>query len=242
MKRYPILIMAYRRTMELQLVLESIKQLNPSVVYFHIHNAPDEESQKEVNEVKKLIASCEFTKKVKYEKEFLGLRRAVLSALEWISNEEDQFYVFEDDIVLHKNSAVSLDKYMTKLNKEGGVLKFGEWRERPVYWGWAVTSQTAKQLISKDVWDLPQELIAPYFDDVWHYKGTMEALKRGDGLAWDDEFGIISKFMNIKEIISKDQLTDHIGHVTTREGGYTNGTFHVSFRNGVLLPKENDNV
>jgi len=243
MKRYPILILAYRRTMELLQVLESLKQLNPSVVYFHIHNAPTEEEQKEVEEVKSLIkAYGDFPKKIKYSKVPLGVRDSLLVCLDWITEEEKQFYVFEDDIVLKPNSAKELDNYMSQLEKEDGVLKFGSDRKRPVYWGWATTAETAKRLVDKSVWDMPEELIAPYFQDIWHYKGIMEAFKRGNMIPWDDEFGIITKALNLNEILSDTDLTEHIGHVTTRDNKDLCKLSHVSFRNGVLVPQENENI
>ena len=243
MKRYPILILAYRRTMELLQVLESLKQLNPSVVYFHIHNAPNEEEQREVEEVKKIITSySDFPKQVKYSKEPLGVRDSLIKCLEWISEKETQFYVFEDDIVLKPNSAKQLDKYMSKLSKEDGVLKFGSEKHRPVYWGWATTATTSKMLIDKAVWNMPEELIAPHFQDIWHYRGVMEAFKRGLVIPWDDEFGIITKALSINEILSDAELTDHIGYVTTRDNKDLCKLSHVSFRNGVLVPQENDNA
>lgn len=241
MKRYPILILAYKRTTELELVLDSLKQLNPSVVYFHIHNAPegDVEGQKQVESVKKLIALYQGAKEVKYPKEALGVRASMYSALDWISEKEDFFFVWEDDVVLKQNSVKKIEKYMLQLEKEDGVVKFGQYREYPVYWGWATTSKTAKRLIDKAVWELPEETVKPYFQDSFHYKGTMELHKRGQYHAWDDEFGLITKILGVNEILSSEQLTDHIGYQSTRADNGIDKIFgvgvHVTFRNGKLV-------
>lgn len=246
MKAYPILILAYRRTKELELVLESIEQLKPSVVYFHIHGSNDKIEQEEVNEVKTLIGSYKGKKEIKYSPEPLGVRTSMYSALAWISEVEKTFFVIEDDIVLRKNSVKTLAKYMPALEKEGGVFKFGQYRGYPVYWGWATTSETAKKLIDKAVWELPEDIVMPHFQDSFHYKGTMELHRRGQYHAWDDEFGLVTKIFGIKEIHSKEQLTDHIGFVSTREGNNIDKLFgvgtHVTFRNGVLVPQENENI
>lgn len=248
MKKYPVLILAYKRTTELELSLESLKQLNPSIVYFHLHNAPegDIEGQKQVEEVKKLIVTYQGAKEVRYSKEPLGVRASMYSALAWISEKEETFFVWEDDIVLKPNNSKKIEKYMSQLEKEDGVLKFGEHRNLAVYWGWATTAKTAKRLIDKAVWELPEEIVKPYFQDAFHYKGTMELHKRGQYHAWDDEFGLITKILGVNEILSKEQLTDHIGFQSTRTDNGIDKFFgvdtHVTFRNGVLLPKENDNA
>ena len=54
--------------------------------------------------VKKMIASYKGEKKVKYQKESLGIRKSMYSALEWVSSEQEVFFVWEDDIVLNPNS------------------------------------------------------------------------------------------------------------------------------------------
>lgn len=243
MKRYPVLILAYRRTLELEIVLKSIEQLKPNCVYFHIHNAPNEEAQKEVNEVKKLISLYDtFPKKILYSKEHLGCRGAMIKALQWISGTEQTFYVFEDDIVLKKDASKILGNKMEYLSANDGVLKFGENREHAAYWGWATTSNTVKLLTDKAVWDIEEESVTPSFQDIWHYKGTMEAFKQGKAIAWDDEFHLITKVLSIKEYLTDNTLTEHTGVTTTRDTDNTSPMAHIMFRNGVLIPQENDNA
>jgi len=239
MKKYPVLILAYRRVVELQATLDALEQLNPSIVYFHIHDAPNEEHQKEVNEVKKLISLYKKPKEVKYSKEPLGVRASCYTALEWIASKEEIFFVFEDDIVLKKSSSAKIGKLMDRLEKEDGVVKFGENRERPVYWGWATTANSVKRLIATNIIDMDAEVVMPYFESRLHYKGMMELYKRRMTQAWDDEFGMLSKVLGINEILSEETLTDHIGVFSTRvENGIDEGfgmNTHVMFRNGKLV-------
>jgi len=249
MKSYPILILAYRRTTELELVLESLAQLNPSVVYFHLHRAPDEEAQKDVEAVKKLILSYKGKKEVMYSKEPLGVRNSMRTALEWISSKEEIFFVFEDDIVLKEGSAENLMSEMQLLEKSGGVLKFGEHRKHGVYWGWAVDSRTAKSLLEKSILDVPEGDARPHFNSKMHYLGVMELFRRAIKdiafpYAWDDEFSLLTKVLYLNEILSKEQLTDHIGYESTRVSNNIDMPFgqgtHVMFKNGVLIPQENE--
>jgi GR25 family glycosyltransferase involved in LPS biosynthesis len=243
MKRYPVLILAYRRTLELEIVLKSIEQLKPTCVYFHIHNAPNDEAQKEVKEVKKLITEYStFPKKILYSKEHLGCRASVIKSLQWISEAEQTFYVFEDDIVLKKGASKILGSKMEYLSSNDGVLKFGENREHANFWGWATTANTVKLLTDKSVWDIEEELVAPSFQDAWHYKGTMEAFRQGKNIAWDDEFHLIAQVLSIKKYLTDTTLTEHTGVVTTRDTDNTSPVAHIMFRNGVLVPQENDNA
>ena len=238
MKRYPVLILAYRRTTELQLVLDSLAQLNPSIIYFHLHDAPNEEHQKEVNEVKKLISLYKGAKEVKYSKEPLGNTSSFYTALEWISSKEEQFYIFEDDILLHENVSSKLDSLMTRLSIEDGVVKFGDRRNEPVYWGWATTSKTAKRLLTTKITDFSYDEIGSFFTNKIHYQGTMKLYERRRASAWDDECGILTKVLGINEILSKTTLTDHIGYNSTRiDSGIDEGfgiNTHVLYINGKL--------
>ena len=246
MKRYPILVLAYRRVDELQATLDALEQLNPSIVYFHIHDAPNEEHQKKVNSVKKLISLYDKPKEVKYSKEPLGVRTSLYSALEWISSKEEVFFVFEDDIVLKPKSLSSIQKLMDRLEKEDGLVKFGEHREHSVYWGWATTSKTAKIIIKDSILEIDEEIAIPHFQNKLHYKAVMELYRRQMTLAWDDEFGFICKILGVNVILSKETLTTHIGVFSTRINNGLDTTFgkntHVTFRNGVLVPQENDNA
>jgi len=247
MKRYPVLILAYKRTTELELALNSLKQINPSIVYFHIHNAPenDIEGQRQVENVKKMIASYKGEKKVKYQKEPLGIRKSMYSALEWVSSEQEVFFVWEDDIVLNPNSEKTIAKYMARLEKEGGLLKLGEGRDSSVFWGWGATSTAVKQIINIDITSIAYENLLDKSIPKQDFVGLVEMYKRRRAIAWDDEFGFVVKILGINQILSDTTMTDHIGYLSTRTTIHDKGfgvDSHVTYINGVLMPQENDNA
>lgn len=241
MKQYPILILAYRRTKELLMVLKSVEQLNPSRIYFHIHDAPDLEQQKEVDKVKKIITDYSGPKDISYSRKPLGVQESMRSAIGWIASQESQFYVFEDDIVLRPESSTVLNKAMKRLEEKGGILKFGENRGKGVYWGWAARSVAVLGIINQNILNIDPELIIPRCESKIHYRGLMELYKKEHSKAqsWDDEFALLTKVLDINEILTEEQLTDHIGTTSTRTSNgidkiFGSGT-HVMFKNGILI-------
>lgn len=236
---YPILILAYRRKEELEKVLASIEALNPSKVYIHLHDAPNEAHQKEVEAVKALVRRYSGQKDLKYIKEPLGVRKSMYSALEWIASKEEVFMVFEDDVVLKDGSKEELLAAMARLKEEGGILKFGPHPKMGVFWGWATNSETAKKIISTDITSIPYEEMKPYFEDKYHYRGIMELFRREMHQAWDDEFDMIAKVTGVNIIETENVITEHIGKVSTRTDngidiGFGVGS-HVMFVNGKMV-------
>ena len=134
MKKFPILIICYQRSVELLKVIESVKALNPSKIYFHIHDSDNTEDQILVDEAKAVIESYQGAKEVLHSKELLGTYNSIVSAFKWIAKTESTFYVFEDDIVFTGN-AKAVQKAIQKLDKTGnGILKFGERNKLPIFW------------------------------------------------------------------------------------------------------------
>jgi GR25 family glycosyltransferase involved in LPS biosynthesis len=236
---YPILILAYRRSEELIKVIESVQQLKPSKIYFHIHDAPNEEQQKDVELAKAVIRAYKGPKETKYSKEPLGVRASLYTAVRWVAEKEPLFFVFEDDVVLRKGSSKKILKMTGELAKKGGLLKFGPNRDKGVFWGWAATSKEILEILDTDVSSIPYDTMSPYFEDKYHYLGIMEMYKREMNMAWDDELNMVAKVKGTNIITSKKEMTAHIGKVSTRTGngldkGFGEGSY-IMFKNGKII-------
>lgn len=226
-----VLILAYRRADELQKVIDSVQQLQPSCIYFHLHDRAGEDDLLEVDSVKAVIKAYKGNKKINYVKEYLGCYKAMKHALAWVSELEDKFFVFEDDVVLKKNATEVIEKFDAL---EKGILKFGDNATTPTFWGWAVDKETAKTIVNFDVEEFTQEDVKGLIGNA-HFRGWKELAKRGLMLAWDDECALIAKIKGIETTITSKSYTDHIGKQSTQEGYVKDEIRHVTFINGKLI-------
>lgn len=226
-----VLILAYRRADELQKVIDSVQQLQPSCIYFHLHDRAGEDDLLEVDSVKAVIKAYKGNKKINYVKEYLGCYKAMKHALAWVSELEDKFFVFEDDVVLKKNATEVIEKFDAL---EKGILKFGDNATTPTFWGWAVDKETAKTIVNFDVEEFTQEDVKGLIGNA-HFRGWKELAKRGLMLAWDDECALIAKIKGIETTITSKSYTNHIGKQSTQEGYVKDEIRHVTFINGKLI-------
>jgi hypothetical protein len=231
MSKVAILILAYKRSEELQKVIDSVQKLNPSCIYFHLHDKLDEDGEFEVDSVKSVIKAYTGEKKVLYVKEYLGCYKAMKSALKWVSGFEDKFYVFEDDVVLDKVDTNLTRKYDAL---ESGILKFGASSQIPAFWGWAVTSDVAKQIAEFDIEEVTDKDVKGIVQ-VDFFVGWKELCRRGLGIAWDDETAIICKMKGINVVCTDKVYTTHIGVVSSQEKPKKGQILHVTYQNGKLI-------
>ena len=234
MKKFPILIICYQRSVELLKVIESVKALNPSKIYFHIHDSDNTEDQILVDEAKAVIESYQGAKEVLHSKELLGTYNSFVSAFKWIAKTESTFYVFEDDIVFTGN-AKAVQKAIQKLDKTGnGILKFGERNKLPIFWGWACTAKSAIDFCEFDFTKLNYEEIKHCVISEEHLKALVYLFEQDKHMAWDDEFDFVQKATNMNSIVTEEEHTQHIGIVTTRKVNKTFGNWSVHLIDGVI--------
>lgn len=227
----PILILAYRRAEELQKVIDSVQQLQPSCIYFHFHDRNVDDDLLETDAVKQVIKAYKGNKKVNYVKEYLGCYKAMKHALAWVSELEDKFFVFEDDVVLKKGAVEVAEKFDAL---EKGILKFGDNATTPTFWGWALDKETAKTIAEFDVEEFQLEDVKEQVGTA-HFRGWKELTKRGFMLAWDDECALIAKIKGIETTITSKSYTTHIGKTSTQEEPKKDEIRHVTFINGKLI-------
>lgn len=232
----PVMIMCYKRVDELEKVVNSLRQLNISKYYFHLHSAPDEEGQKQVMKVFEYINSLDLNKEVIYKNEPLGCRKAFFSALKHISKQEDKFLFIEDDIVINPDSESVLRSEMESLK---GILKFGPAADNQgIFWGWALTKRVSNTILNTDIKSLTYNESSHMWNNEIHYKGFLELLSRNKTQPWDDEVGQIIKLHHIPVKVIPSIVTN-IGEVSTRVGGIPDGDIkgnnYVTFVNGKLI-------
>jgi hypothetical protein len=216
----PILIMCYRRVDELQKVVESVQALNPSIIYFHLHAANTDEGQKDVEAVLDFIENYQGTNVLKYVPEPLGIYHGIKLALQWISEKEESFFVFEDDVPILPNAELEILPKMQELTESGfGVLKFGQENKKGIFWGWATTKKTVQVLLDFDFQKVEIEKAKKFLDEKspnTHLLGIQHLYRNNRFMAWDDEFHFIINYLNIPVLHTDNECTVHIGAVSTR--------------------------
>lgn len=226
-----VLILAYKRGEELQKVIDSVQQLKPKTIYFHIHDSQDEDGNFDVDTAKSVIKAYKGEKKVLYVKEYLGCTKAMYSALKWVSELESKFYVFEDDVVLSEIDKSFTDKYETL---ESGIYKFGGNADTTCFWGWAVTSDVAKEILEFDVEKIQPEVLDIQKQPI-SFIAWKELARRGLAMAWDENVHLIAKINKTNVVLADKAYTSHIGVATTQEFYPKGEKRYVTYRNGKLV-------
>lgn len=238
---YAVLIMCYKRVDELRQVVESVQNLNPSCIYFHVHAASSHEDQDQVEAVLDFIENYQGEKVLKYVKEPLGIYLSMASALNWVAENEESFFVFEDDVPIIDGSARYILAKMQELQESKlGILKFGLEMKKVNFWGWAITASAVPLFTNFSFENVTiedsREFLDPKSPDI-HLKGIKHLYANNRPMAWDDEYDFIAKYLKIPVIYTDIESTNHIGHTTTRGANgndVPDNNRHVTFINGVI--------
>ncbi len=162
----PILIIAFNRPKETEILINEILKIKPRIIYFAV-NCPREsviEDIEKVSQVKSLNSRfSDYTQvKLLYSKKNSGARAGILSAIDWLFDNEDFGIIFEDDCIpdlsfftyaqelleLYKNNQhigmISGDNFSFNRLKIKNSYYFSKYFH---IWGWATWRRAWKSYI-----------------------------------------------------------------------------------------------
>jgi hypothetical protein len=103
----PILLLTYKKIITLKKVIKSIKQIKPIKLYIYSDGPKNNDIQEidKIKDVRSLLDNFNFNCKVlkKYNNQNLGLRKAVISAINWFFENEKMGIILEDDCLPHRS-------------------------------------------------------------------------------------------------------------------------------------------
>lgn len=159
----PVALLIYKRPETTRKVLEVLSKVNPCKLFI-IADGASKDSIDEINQVKrtrdligKIDWECDLYKN--YSEEHLGLRRRVVSGLNWVFDREDKAIILEDDCVPDISFFQFCEELLNHYNDDERIMvvsgdNYQKGRRRTPYsfyfsrynhcWGWATWKRAWK--------------------------------------------------------------------------------------------------
>ncbi len=122
----PVLILAFNRPNETRYLLEKLSIIKPSKIYIS-QDGPRKNIKRDINlcnEVKKILKEVNWNCEVKYKinKNNLGCRISVSSAISWLFENEDVGIILEDDCIPSQSFFKFCQKMLNKYEKNNEIF------------------------------------------------------------------------------------------------------------------------
>lgn len=184
----PVVIVIYHRPQMTVKVIDSLREVKPSQIFVIADGPKDKQDVKKCRETRDLIKSIDWECKIykKYSSTNLGLRKHVVSGLNWVFSKVDRAIILEDDLVIDKSfysfCEEMLEKYKNNekiISISGNNFLFGRYNVKDSYffshhiysWGWA-TWRRAWKLYDDTMSDWSQIKSKKILND--RFEGWME--------------------------------------------------------------------
>ena len=150
----PVVLIIYHRPQKTTNVINSLREVKPSQIFVIADGPKDKQDVEKCKKTRDLINSidwkCEIYKN--YSPKNLGLRKRVVTGLDWVFSKVDKAIILEDDLVIDKSFYVFCEQMLEKYKNNERVISisgnnflFGRsniensyFFSRHIYsWGWA---------------------------------------------------------------------------------------------------------
>jgi len=157
----PIVLILYNRPKHTKKLLQSIinnKNYKKHIFYVFCDGPKNLNDKKEIKEIKFLIRKFENNIKIKskFRKKNLGLKKNIITSLNYVFKSYDKAIILEDDLVLNKNFFIFMNKALQKYKNSKKIFQISGY-SYPIKntknhyflsltscWGWGITSQNWK--------------------------------------------------------------------------------------------------
>jgi hypothetical protein len=157
----PVALIIYHRPKMTAKVIGSLREVKPSEVFVIADGPQNQLDVGKCNETRALIKSIDWKCKIykNYSPINLGLRKRVVSGLDWVFSKVDRAIILEDDLVIDKSfyrfCEEMLEKYRNNtriISIAGDNFLFGKYKIKESYffsrytysWGWATWKRAWK--------------------------------------------------------------------------------------------------
>lgn len=218
------LIVTYARLDGVLNLIESLRNSGVLRIYVAIdgpRNSQTEEIQLHlIDELSRISSEAELDIRIKRNQNNVGSAINVISALDWISKEEDFFVVLEDDLKISETFIEYVESFRPLLDLDDVYMISGTnmfecesnenafWSTYPIVWGWATSS--AKWTTMKNDLFTKQKLGLSLLEYSFWSVGKKRAL-HGFIDAWDVPLAGNYHAQNRKTIMPKYNQVSNIG-------------------------------
>ncbi len=211
MTNIPLLILAFTRLDSLKEAIESAtKNFSIGNIYIYLDKFYDAETNKKQTLVLEYLKKLDGVK-IRRSKENRGCSASMKSALDWICENEKEFMVIEEDILLTKESALFLESKSGEIDTSNPfVVRFGGY-----FWGFYANRLAVESIKSFDLLSIPEEKYKEsihkscLFKHLNHFKMEQEAIRRNIATAWDREWHFALNVLKIPTFVPEKPTSIH---------------------------------
>lgn len=231
----PVVLIIYNRPDLVQKVMSSLRVVKPGKVYV-IADGPKNKSEKKlVKQTRDIIKEINWNCNIKknYSNKNLGLRKRIVSGLNWVFKNEKQVIILEDDCIADPSFFSYCEKLLNKYknNKKimsisGNNFQFGKNQIEESYyfsryfhsWGWATWKRAWKKY-DDDMVDWPKLKKTNWLKKILdskvaasYWKLIFNKTKNNEFDSWAYRWTYSHFLHNGLSIIPKINLVSNIGH------------------------------
>jgi hypothetical protein len=259
----PIAIFCFKRFDLLKKLLNSLKknkECKKSIVFFFLDNGKNKLEKESVQKVRQLISDCNFfkEKKIILRKNNYGLKRNILSGINYVFSRHNKIIVLEDDLEVSKNFLKTINILLKKYknhksintvcgysfikSKDKEINQNFFLMKRPSSWGWATWKHKWVEINNSKICKYSKA--EEYGNDLsimaiktkkkildsWAYNWTMKHI-------YQKKFCIYPKFSMIKN----NGFDSHATNNVFRNKRFFSKIYNKNFKN-YFYQEENDKI
>lgn len=185
----PVVIIIYHRPQMTEKVIDSLREVKPSQIFVIADGPKDKLDAGKCKAARDLINSIDWKCRIRknYSSINLGLRKRVVTGLDWVFSKVDRAIILEDDLIIDKSFYIFCEKMLEKYKDDSKIISvsgnnflFGKrnikdsyFFSRHIYsWGWA-TWRRAWKLYDDTMSDWPRVKSKKILKD--RFEGFMES-------------------------------------------------------------------
>lgn len=245
----PIALIIYHRPELTSRVIQSLREVKPTVIFVIADGPKNREDAKKCEETRKLIDTIDWKCKIykKYSSKNLGLRNRVVTGLNWVFSKVETAIILEDDLKIDLSFFKFCDDLLERYKNDSRIISISGNNFLPkdvevkesyffshfVYsWGWA-TWRRAWKLYEDSMSDWPSIRNDISFNK--NFSGF------GNSLYWKNIFDLTHRkkidswaYCWIYTAFKNKKVSIVPGRNLVSNIGFGGGATHTSFKSGVM--------
>lgn len=231
----PILLIGYRRSLTTRQVIDSLRTIQPKLLFFAV-NAPNPDSPEDevlCADVKKLAAEIDWECSIEslFRKEHLSAKESITTAISWFFQHVDKGIILEDDCVCDPSFFHLAEDLLIRYEADSRVMQIGATNFGPepksndsysysgyaYIWGWATWKRAWAQMdLSLESFDeyMVKEVLSKRFSrlsDRSYWYQLFKYLKSGNLDTWDGQWNLTIFRSNGLCIVPRVNLVKNVG-------------------------------
>ena len=229
----PVLVICFRRPELAEQQVENLKRLTRAPIYLYLDGPRNEQEKRYADSICNTFTNAGFPAglRIRRETRNQGCRRSVISAIDWVFEENSSAIILEDDLLVSASAYEYFTHCLRVFESDLNVFmvsalnELGEWAGQGSYfrttggtWGWATWASKWKHMhsIEQVLNDASSQLrieelrrLVPR--RVWRVEAGFHLAKHGFVDTWDYDWALVRMAMGGRSITPRVNQVKNVG-------------------------------